>query len=718
MTIRHIFLAGLLALAACSKQAPQEAAQSTVNPADASTEPARENPLLKPFATPFGVPPFDQIRDADYLPAFRQAMARHQAEIDAITNNQNAADFDNTIAALDKAGADLNRVASVFFAVNGANANDVTRETARTMAPELSRHQSDITLNHALFARVQAVYDQRENLKLSPEQQRLLEETHKQFVRSGAVLGDADQARLRDINSELSSLSEKFGDNLLQETKAFEMYVDQRQDLGNLPQSLVAAAAKAAADKGHAGSWLFTLPRPSINPFLQYSPNRELRKKIFLGYAMRGDNDNEHDNKAIEAKMAALRVQRAKLLGYPSHAAFVLSDNMAETPEKALALMDKVWKPALKAAKREATAFEKMMHKDGVPGPLQPWDWRYYAEKVRKARYDLDENALRPYFEVNHVRDGAFETAHRLFGITFKRLKNLPTWHPEQQVFEVFDKDGSHLGILYMDFFARPGAKRGGAWMNALRSQSDRDGHFVHPIVTTNFNFPPPTADSPSLLSFTEASTLFHEFGHALHGLFSHVHYQSLAGTNTPRDFVEFPSQVFENWSTEPEVLRYYAKHYKTGEVIPEALVKKTQDAAKFNQGFATVEYMAAAYLDMDWHTLTTTEPQDPEAFEKASMARIGLIPQILPRYRNGYFAHIFSGGYSAGYYAYLWSEVLDADAFEAFKETSLFDQTTAQKYRDEILSKGGTRPGMELYRAFRGRDPRIEPLLKRRGLL
>ena len=717
MNIRYAVLVLLAALAGCGKPTPQSTPSATeTEPANVTS--ARENPLLKPFDTPFGVPPFDQIKDADYLPAFRAAMARHNAEIDAITSNPQAANFDNSIAALDRAGSDLNRVASVFFAVNGANANDTTRTTAKTMAPELSQHRSDITLNHALFARVKAVYDQRKSLDLSAEQQRLLEETHKRFVRSGANLSDADQTRLREINTELSSLSEKFGDNLLQETKAFEMYVDKREDLGDLPESLVAAAAKAATDKGHPGQWLFTLPRPSINPFLQYSPNRELRKKIFLGYAMRGDNNNEHDNKAIEAKMAALRVERAKLMGYPSHAAFVLSDNMAETPAKALALMDKVWKPALEAAKRESAAFEDMMHQDGGKGPLQASDWRYYAEKVRKARYDLDENALRPYFEVNHVRDGAFETAHRLFGITFKRLTNLPTWHPDQQTFEVFDKDGSHLGILYMDFFARPGAKRGGAWMNALRTQSDIEGHFVHPIVTTNFNFPPPTANSPSLLSFTEASTLFHEFGHALHGLFSHVHYESLAGTNTPRDFVEFPSQVFENWATEPEVLRYYAKHYKTGAVIPEALVKKTQDAAKFNQGFATVEYMAAAYLDMDWHTLTTTKLQDPEAFEKASMAKIGLIPQILPRYRNGYFAHIFSGGYSAGYYAYLWSEVLDADAFQAFKETSLFDQATAQKYRDEILSKGGTRPGMELYRAFRGRDPKIEPLLKRRGLL
>ncbi len=675
-----------------------------------------DNPLLAEWKTPFGVPPFDRITEAHYLPAFRYAMEEQKQEIAAIVDNPEAATFANTIEALERSGAALSRVSRVFFAINSAHSNDSIRSIATAISPELAAHSDDISLNASLYSRVKSVYDSRVALSLTPEQSRLLEETHKGFVRSGAALGEQAQERLREINGEMAQLSEKFGQNLLAETNGLSIHVTDSADLGRLPASLVAAAAAEARNRGLDGGWSFTLQRPSINPFLQYSPNREFRRQLFEGYARRGDNGNDRDNNELLARMAVLRAERAALMGYESHAAFVLSDNMAETPDRVYEFLDQIWIPARQMAIEEREALEEMMREDGIDDDLRGWDWRYYTEKVRQARYNLNEEELRPYFEFTAVRDGVFQLVNRLFGISFSELRDAPRWHPDQQVFEVKEADGTHIGIVYMDFFARE-SKRGGAWMNALRSQSRLDGE-VTPIVTNNFNYPPPSEGSPSLLSLGEASTLFHEFGHALHGLFSDVTYQSLSGTNTPRDFVEFPSQVLENWSTEPEVLRLYARHYQTGEPIPEELIEKIQATSKFDQGFATVEYMAASYLDMAWHTLAGTEPSADGSFEDAEMARIGMIEEIVPRYRSTYFAHIFSGGYSAGYYSYIWSEVLDADAFQAFKETSLFDRETAQRFREEILSRGGTRPGMELYEAFRGRAPRIEPLLERRGLV
>ena len=678
---------------------------------------AAANILLEDWDTPFGVPPFDRIESEHYLPAFRASMEAHNAEIDAINANPDAPTFDNTIEALELSGSKLSLVARIFFAVDGANSDDVTKETAKTIAPELSAHRDNIVLNKELFERVLAVYEQRDGLELSAEQAHLLNETHKQFVRSGANLEDAAQEKLRKINSELAELSQQFSENLLDETNNFELMVTDRADLGDIPESLVALAAEEAKRRGHACEecWVFTLQRPSINPFLQYSPNREMRKTLFEGYAMRGDNDNEQDNKAIISRMVSLRAERSALMGYDNHASFVLSDNMAENPDNVYKLLDQVWKPALVRSKEERADMQAMMTADGIDHRLRGWDWRYYTEKVRKAKYDLDDDALRPYFEVNAVRDGVFSLATALWGLQFEQRDNLPTWHPDQQVFEVKEADGSHLAILYLDYFARE-SKRGGAWMNALRSQSNVDG-FVTPIVTNNFNFPAPTEGSPSLLSLTNAETFFHEFGHALHGMFSNVRYESLSGTSTPRDFVEFPSQVMENWMRTPEVLGMFARHYETGEPIPEEVVEKINASAKFNQGFATVEYMAAAYLDMSYHVVDTTEAVEPRGFEDAAMADIGLIEEIIPRYRSSYFAHIFSGGYSSGYYSYMWSEILDADAFMAFEETNVLDKETAARYREEILSKGGTRPGMELYRNFRGRDPVIGPLLENRGL-
>ncbi|MCH8958848.1 MAG: M3 family metallopeptidase [Proteobacteria bacterium] len=714
-----LILATGLVLTGCEQATQETGSEATEADSEIAADDVAvaDNPLLAEWDTPFGVPPFDLIEDEHYLPALREGIRRTLSEVDEIAANPDAATFANTLEALEMAGGDLTRASRVFFAVNSANSNDSIRETAKLIAPELSVMRDAIFLNEELFARVNAVYEQRESLDLSAEQLRLLSESHKGFIRSGANLDEKSKERLKEINSELASSSQQFGENLLDETNEFELLVSDRADLGRLPGNLVALAAEEAKRRGHdCECWSFTLQRPSINPFLEYSPNRELRKKIYLGYAMRGDNDNNADNKEILARMVALRAERAQLMGYASHAHFVLSDNMAATPERVYALLDRVWKPAIALARKERAALQEMMDADGIDDRVRGWDWRHYTEKVRKARYELDQQALRPYFEVTAVRDGAFAVATRLFGLTFEARDDLPTWHPDQEVFEVFDADGSHLAILYMDWFARE-SKRGGAWMNALRSQQKFGGD-VSPIITNNFNFPAPSGDTPSLISYGDASTTFHEFGHALNGMLSDVTYESLSGTSTPRDFVEFPSQVMENWMGEPEVLRMFARHYDTGEPMPQEFIDKIVASAKFNQGFATVEYMAASYLDLNYHTLShPAEIGDPREFEIAAMEAIGLIEEIIPRYRSGYFAHIFSGGYSSGYYGYMWSEVLDADAFQAFKETSLFDQETAAKFRKHILAKGGSEPGMDLYVAFRGREPSIEPLLERRGM-
>jgi peptidyl-dipeptidase Dcp len=675
-----------------------------------------ENPLLTVWETEFGVPPFDLIQNEHYLPAFREAMEMENAEIDAIVQDPADPTFENTIVALEKAGTLYSRVWRVFGAVSGAHTNETLQDVARTLAPERSAHGDAIILNPDLWSRVDAVFQQKEDLGLTPEEEKLLEETHKAFVRSGAALDEAAKTRIMEINGEMAQLSNQFGDNVLAETNAYELLVTDSADLGALPANLVTLAAERARGNGHSAGWAFGLDRPSINPFLEYSPNRELRRDIFMGYAMRGDRDNEHDNKDILSRMAALRAEKAQIMGYPTHAHFIISDNMAETPDRVISFLDAVWEPALEVAKQERADMQEVMNEEGVSGELEGWDWRHYTEKVRRARYALDQEALLPYFEVNAVRDGVFMIANRLYGFSFIERPDLPRWHPDQQVFEVREADGSHLGVLYMDFFTRP-SKRGGAWMNSLRSQSNIDG-YVTPIVTTNFNFPPPTADGPSLIGLDNALTLAHEMGHALHGLMSDVTFPSLSGTSVPRDFVEFGSQIMENWMGEPEVLREYATHYETGEVLPEEFIDKLQASATFNQGFITVEFIAASYLDMAWHLLEEPVLLDARAFEDAEMERVGLIEEIIPRYRSTYFNHIFSGGYSAGYYSYLWAEVLDKDAFQAFVETGdLFDSETAQRLRDEILSRGGTRPGMELYVNFRGREPSIQALLEARGL-
>ncbi len=683
-------------------------------PALAADPAPATNPFFGEWKTPFGVPPFAEIQEAHYLPAFREGIARHKAEVAAIAEAQAAPTFENTVLALELAGQFTDRVGSVFFNLTGAETNPKLQAVNREVMPLMSAHRDDVQLNPKLFQRVKAVWDARATLKLAPDQARLLERTYKGFVRAGAALTSDQQVRMRAINTEQSKLGVDFNDRLLKATKAFQMVVSNPADLAGLPEGTRAAAAAAAKKAGHDGKWLFTLDGPSIWPFLEYAQNRDLRKRLLTGYLERCNQGGDTDTNAIVAKVAALRAEKAQLLGYRTWADYVLEENMAKDPKGVYGLLDQIWKPALEVAKKERAELQAMMAKD-LPGQkLESWDWRYYAEKVKQAKYGFDEESVKPYFAIDAVRQGAFTLAGRLYGITFTEVKGLPTYQKDVRCFEVKEQDGRHLGLIYVDYHPRPG-KRGGAWMSNYRSAWVKDGQQVDPVVVNVCNFTAPAGDRPALLTSDEVQTLFHEFGHGLHGLFYKGRYRGTAGT--PRDFVELPSQVMENWSMEPEMLKLYAKHYQTGEAIPEALVAKMKKAATFGQGFATVEYMAASLLDMDWHTLTSTKPQDTAAFEKASLSKWGLLAEIPPRYRSPYFAHIM-GGYAAGYYSYIWSAVLDSDAFQAFKEKgNLFDPATAAKFRAEVLSRGGTEDPALLYQRFRGRDPKVEPLLKKRGL-
>ena len=675
-----------------------------------------ENPLLAAYETPFHVPPFDKIEVVHFRPAFKAALEQHNQEIDAIVNDTEEPTFKNTIVALENAGTLLGNVSRVFFNLNSAHTNDSIQAIAKDMAPVLSSHGDEISLNKKLFSRVKVVYDQRNALALDAEDTKLLEETYKGFVRAGANLSDNDKEKLKKINSELSVLTNQFGQNLLAESNAYELVVDKEEDLAGLPISLKKAAADVAKAKEKEGKWVFTLQNPSVMPFLQYADNRELRKRIWDAYQMRGNNGNDHDNKNNLRTIANLRLQKAKLLGYSSHAAYVLEESMAENPSNVYALLHKIWEPALEKAKLEAADIQKEIDAAGGNYQVAPYDWRYYQEKIRKAKYALNEEEIKPYFSLAAVRQGAFDTANKLYGLSFIALSNVPTYHEEVEVYEVKDRDGEHLGLLYADFFPRE-SKRGGAWMTSYRSQSTSEGERIAPVISIVCNFTKPLGDDPALLTFDEATTLFHEFGHALHGLLSNVKYRSLAGTAVSRDFVELPSQVMENWAADPEVLKTYAKHYKTGEAIPDSLIAKMEQAGTFDQGFATVEYVAASLLDLDYHATTKPIEGDVNAFEVAGMKKIGLIDAIIPRYRSTYFQHIFSGGYSAGYYAYIWAEVLDADAFAAFKEKDLFDQNTATSFRENILERGGTGNPADMYRQFRGKDPDPIHLMKKRGL-
>ncbi|QBQ42743.1 M3 family peptidase [Sphingobacterium psychroaquaticum] len=675
-----------------------------------------DNPLLMAYETPFQVPPFDKIKLTHYRPAFDEALKQHNLEIDSIVANSEEPSFSNTIVALENAGSLLSNVSSVFFNINSANTSDSIQAIAKDLAPILSAHSDEISLNKQLFDKVKAVYAKKAELSLDAEDAKLLEETYKGFVRSGANLSDADKEKLKKINSELSVLTTQFGQNLLAETNAYELVVDKEADLAGLPDGLKKAAADEAKAKGKEGKWVFTLQNPSVMPFLQYADNRELRKQIWNAYQMRGNNGNDFDNKEPLKKIANLRLEKAKLLGYTSHAAYVLEESMAANPTNVYALLNKIWTPALAKAKTEAADIQKEIAAEKGDFTVAPYDWRYYQEKIRKAKYALNEEEIKPYFSLAAVREGAFATATKLYGLTFIALNNVPTYHEEVEVYEVKDKDGSHLGLLYADFFPRA-SKRGGAWMTSYRSQGTKDGKRVAPVISIVCNFTKPVGDQPALLTFDEATTLFHEFGHALHGLLSNVRYKSLAGTSVPRDFVELPSQIMENWAGDSEVLKTYARHFQTKEAIPDSLIAKLEKAGTFDQGFATVEYVSASLLDLDYHARTTPITEDVNTFEAASLKKIGLIDAIIPRYRSTYFQHIFSGGYSAGYYSYIWAEVLDSDAFAAFKEKSLYDEGTATSFRKNILERGGTGNPAEMYRKFRGADPNPVHLMKKRGL-
>ena len=677
---------------------------------------AAPNPFFTEYTTPFGVLPFDKIEVAHYKPAFEKGMEEQKKEIDAIVNNPEEPTFENTIVALYSSGELLTKVMYAFSGQSSVNTTDEIQALEQELYPVLSAHSDDISLNPALFTRVKVVYDKQASMNLNKEQKKLLEETYKGFVRGGANLDADKQARLRELNEKISVLELTFGQNVLKETNAFKLVVDNKEDLAGLPESLIAAAAETAAADSMEGKWIFTLHNPSVMPFLQYADNRALREKIFKAYINRGNNGNGNDNKNVVKELVAARLDKAKLLGYEDFAAFVLDENMAKNEKNVYNLLDQIWTPALKKAKEELADINAEIKKEGGDFEAEGWDWRYYADKARQAKFNMDENEVRPYLELNHVREGAFYVANKLYGITFTEIKDIPKPDPDAFAFECKDKDGSSLGVLYMDFYTRPG-KGGGAWCGGYRDQSYKDGKKVLPVVTTVFNFSKPAAGQPALLSADEAETVFHEFGHALHGLFADVHYTGVAGV--PRDFVELPSQVMEHWVFEPEVLKVYAKHYQTGEVIPQELVDKIVKSSKYGQGFATVEYLAASLLDMDYHTLKEQlSGMDIEAFEAEAMNKRGLIRQIPPRYRTTYFGHTMEGGYTAGYYSYIWAEVLDADAFEAYKETGdIFNPEVASKFRKYVLTPGGIDDAMDMYKNFRGKEPGIEPLLKNRGL-
>ena len=669
------------------------------------------NPFLTEFQTEHGVPPFDKIRLEHYEPAFLKGIEEQNANIDAIVDNSEAPTFENVIVALDNSSPTLDRVSAIFYNMTEAETTDDLKELSIKLAPTLSEHSDNISLNQDLFKKVDAVYQQKDALGLTTEQQRLLEETYKGFVRSGANLSPEKQARLREVNKELSTLGIKFSDNVLNENNAFKLYIDKEEDLAGLPDWFRQSAAEKAKEDGQEGKWLFTLGNASRLPFLQYSENRPLREQMYKAYINRGNNNDKNDNKKIITDIIKLRLEKAQLLGFDCYSNFVLDNTMAKNSTTVMDFLNNLWSYSLPKAKAEAVELQNIMDKEGKSEKLEAWDWWFYTEKLRKEKYNLEEDEIKPYFKLENVREGAFAVANKLYGITLTKLEGIPVYHRDVEVFEVKDADGSHLGVFYVDYFPRPG-KSGGAWMSNYREQQG----VIRPLVCNVCSFTQPVGDMPSLLTIDEVETLFHEFGHALHGLLTKCNYKGISGTNVVRDFVELPSQINEHWATEPEVLKMYAKHYQTGETIPDSLIEKILNQKTFNQGFMTTELLAAAILDMNLHNLTDTQNLDVLAYEKEAMDKLGLIPEIAPRYRTTYFNHII-GGYAAGYYSYLWANVLDNDAFEAFKEHGIFDKKTADLFRNNVLEKGNSEDPMTLYKNFRGTEPQLEPMLKNRGM-
>jgi len=701
-------LAASAALGACSSQPVAEA------PGDS----AAANPFFTESTLPYAMPRFDLIRDAHYLPAFEKGMAEQIAEIEAIANNPEAPTLENTVIAMERSGAVLARVSRVFFNMSSAHTNPQIQEIQKTVSPQLAAHRDAIFLNTALFERVESLYGQREQLGLDGESLRLLERYHRDFVRAGARLSEEDKTKLRELNRELASLSTAFGQNVQKDTIASAVLVDSAEELDGLSDSQIKAAAAAAEARGEAGKYLINLRNTSGQPPLSSLTNRAVRQRIHEASVNRGARDNEFDNRPVVARTAALRAERARLLGYENHAAFSLETQTAATVEAVNEMLLGLAPAAVANARKEAADIQALIDAQGGGFKLQPWDWDFYAEQVKQARYDLDPATLKPYFELESVlNNGVFHAANKLFGLSFKPRPDLPLYHPDARAWEVFEQDGTSLGLFIGDFYARD-SKRGGAWMNAYVPQSGLLA--TQPVVANHQNIPKPPEGEPTLMTFTEVTTMFHEFGHALHGLFSDVYYPRFSGTSVPRDFVEFPSQVNEMWSEWPSVLANYALHYETGEPLPAELLERTLEAQKFNEGYRTTEYVAAALLDQAWHQLAPGEvPEDVLEFEAETLARVGMdFEPVPPRYRSTYFSHIYAGGYSAGYYAYIWSEVLDADAVEWFKEQGGLTRASGEHFRKTLLSRGGSVDAMQLYRDFAGRNAKIDPLLKRRGLV
>ena len=681
------------------------------------TQPQAENPLLAEWTTPYGIPPFEQVQPEHYIPAFKTAMAAELAEIDAIVNNTEEPTFENTIEAYANTGELLSNVSAVFSSANGVKSSPELQAIAKELSPLQSAHRSAISLNDKLFQRIKAVYEKRNEMGLNAQQLRVVEEMYKGFERGGANLSAEKKEELKKVNAEIAALQLQFSQNALVETAAYTLVVEKEADLAGLTEDQIAEAAARAKKAGQEGKWFFGLDNPSVMPFLANAENRELREQILTAYLNRCNNNNENDNKDIIKKLVELRLKRAQIMGAETAASYILEDRMAKTPEAVYELLDQIWKPALKAANAEAKDMQKIIAKEGSNIKLEAWDWRFYAQKAMKEKFNLSEAEMAPYFQIDNVREGVFYVANKLFGLTFKKLENVPLPHEEAEAFEVFDNDGTVTGIVFFDMFARPGQKRAGAWCGGFRGQSYKNGERILPLVTICGNFTRPVGDKPALLTTDEVTTYFHEFGHGLASLLKDVKYKGMGGY--PRDFVELPSQLNEHWAFEPEVLKVYAKHYQTGEVIPQELVEKMEKAGKYGQGFATVEYLAASYLDMDFHVLKEIPADlDVEKFEAKVLGDRGLLTQIPSRYRSTYFSHTFSGGYTAGYYSYIWAEVLDADAYDAFCETGdIFNQEVANKYRTEILEVAGEKDAMDLYINFRGKQPGIDPLLKNRGL-
>ena len=681
------------------------------------TEVEKPNPFLTEYTTPFQVPPFDQIKNEHYMPAFEAGIKEQQAEIETIVNNEETPTFENTILPYDKSGQILDRVSNVFFNLNECLTNDEMVAIAEQVLPMLSKHSDAIMMNPELFKRIDYVYQHRNEMGLDDQQIRVVEKYHQDFMRHGAGLNAEQQAELSQINEQLSTLSLQFGNNLLKENAGYKLIIDNEADLAGLPQTSIDAAAEQAKSDGMEGKWVFTLSKPSLIPFLQFADNRDLREKMYKAYYNRGDNNNEYDNKKLINEMCRLRVQKAKLFGFENYADYVLDINMAKDSKTVDKFLIDIFNPAQQLAKKELAEMQAIADKEGANIKLEGWDWWYYAEKLRKAKYDFDENYIKPYLTVDNVRNGMFMAANKLYGITFTQNTNLPIYYPGVETYEVKEANGDFLGILYMDYYPRE-SKSGGAWCTSFRESGyDIQGKKIYPVVSLVMNFTPASGDTPALLTWDETETMWHEFGHSLHAFFSDGLYSRTCG-NVPHDYVEMPSQIMENWVAEPEVIRMYAKHYKTGEVMPDSLINKIENSALFNQGFMTTELIAASILDMKYHELTEPQELDVDAFEKQQMDAIGLMPEILPRYRSTNFAHIFNGGYSAGYYAYTWAEVLDKDAFNYFKSSgNLFNPELAASFRKNCLQECGNDEGMVQYRKFRGQDPDYEPYLKARGL-